>query len=245
MGDCSDRFVNQGVRQRGILSTHLYKVYVHPLLVILKNKRLGFRLGTVYIGSPAVADNVSYLTRFKYELQLMCGEGSVFSARNRYQIHPTNTIVTTLSGKAEDGDPWTLEENEQVVSDRKHHLGITRARKKESEINISDRLSLARRTSYHLMNTGLHGTNVLKPETSYVIYKCDVISRMINGLEVICLTKAHSLINLKDIIFISFVKSKLYRKKRLVLQYACSRVHFLLRRKNMKETIEFIICSHQ
>ena len=51
LGDCGDRFpVNQGVRQGGILSTPLYKVYIHPLLDILKNKRLGFRLGTVYIG---------------------------------------------------------------------------------------------------------------------------------------------------------------------------------------------------
>ena len=72
LGDCSDRFpVNQGVRQGGILSTPLYKVYVHPLLDILKNKRLGFRFGTVYIGSPAVADDAAYLTRLKYELQLM------------------------------------------------------------------------------------------------------------------------------------------------------------------------------
>ena len=37
LGDCSNRFpVNQGVRQGGILSTPLYKVYVHPLLDILK-----------------------------------------------------------------------------------------------------------------------------------------------------------------------------------------------------------------
>ena len=131
LGDCSDRFpVNQGVRQRGILSTPLYKVYVLPLLDILKNKRLGFCLGTVYIGSPAVADDVAYLTRLKYELQLMFGEGSGFSARNRHQIHQTKTIVAMLSGRADDGDSWTLGENELVVSDRATHLGITRARKK-------------------------------------------------------------------------------------------------------------------
>ena len=190
LGDCSDRFpVNQGVRQGGILSTPLYKVYVHPLLDILKNRRLGFRLGTVYIGSPAVADDVAYLTRLKYELQMMFGEGSGFSARNRYQIHPTKTIVAMLSGRADDGDSWTLGENELVVSDRATHLGITRAGKKESEINILDRISLARRTSYLLMNTGLHGTNGLNPETSYVIYKCYVLPRMLYGLEVIHLTK--------------------------------------------------------
>ena len=94
-----------------------------------------------------------------------------------------------LSGKADDGDRWTLGGNELEVSDRATHLGITRAGKKESEINISERISLARRTSYLLMNTGLHGTNGLNPETSYVIYKCYVIPRMLYGLEVIHLTK--------------------------------------------------------
>ena len=42
LGDCSDSFaVNQCVRQEAILSTHLYKVYVNPLLDIIKDKRLG------------------------------------------------------------------------------------------------------------------------------------------------------------------------------------------------------------
>ena len=109
----------------------------------------------------------------------MFGEGSGFSARNRYQIHPTKTIEAMLSGRADDGDSWTLGENELVVSDRATHLGITRAGKKESEINILDRISLARRTSYLLMNTGLHGTNGLNPETSYVIYKCYVLPPII------------------------------------------------------------------
>ena len=40
LGDYSDRFdVNQGVRQRGILSTHLCKFYVHPPQDILKKTR--------------------------------------------------------------------------------------------------------------------------------------------------------------------------------------------------------------
>ena len=96
-----------------------------------------------------------------------------------------------LSGKAEYGDSWTLRENELVVSDRATHLGMIRAGKKESEINILDRISfkLTRRTSYLIMNTDLHGTNGLNPETSYVIYKCYVLSRMVYGLEVIHLTK--------------------------------------------------------
>ena len=49
--------------------------YILTFMATRGYKRLGFRLGTVYIGSPAVADDVAYLTRLKYELQLMFGQG--------------------------------------------------------------------------------------------------------------------------------------------------------------------------
>ena len=50
VGGLSDSFpINQGVRQGDILSTHLYKIYIDPLLDILKSKRLGLRIGTTHI----------------------------------------------------------------------------------------------------------------------------------------------------------------------------------------------------
>ena len=61
--------------------------------------------------------------------------------------------------------------------------------RKESEMNIKDRISLARRTSYSLINTGLHGTNGLNPKTSYVIYRTYVIPRLLYGLEITSLNK--------------------------------------------------------
>ena len=46
-GGLSDSFpINQGVRQGGILSTDLYKVYIDPLMNVLKSKRLGLKIGT-------------------------------------------------------------------------------------------------------------------------------------------------------------------------------------------------------
>ena len=171
LGDCSYGFsVNQGVKQGGILSIHIYKVYIDPLLDILRSKRLGLRLGTVYIGDPTVADDLAFLTTLKDEQHLMFGEAGGFSSSNRYQIHPTKTAVTMLSGSPEDGELWTLGENELKVTDSTVHLGITRVGRKESEINTTERISLARRTAYLLMNTGLHGTNGLNPKVSHVIY---------------------------------------------------------------------------
>jgi hypothetical protein len=43
------------------------------------------------------------------------------------------------------------------------HLGIIRAETRDYEANIEDRISLARKTMYALMNTGLHGSNGINP----------------------------------------------------------------------------------
>ena len=72
------------------------------------------------------------------------------------------------------------------LSESAVHLGISRAGKKESAINVNDIIRLARRTLYSLMNTGLHGVNGLSPETSYVIYRAYLL---LYGLEVLCLTQ--------------------------------------------------------
>jgi hypothetical protein len=48
---------------------------------------------------------------------------------------------------------WTLGESEICPTNQAVYLGIIRSEMKENEINIEDRISLARRTMYTLMNT--------------------------------------------------------------------------------------------
>lgn len=98
-------------------------------------------------------------------------------------------IHVSLNSSNGENLSWTLGENELALSDSTVHLGVVRAGKKEPELNIKNRISLARRTSYSLINTGLHGTNRLNPKTSYIIYRAYVIPRLLYGLEVISLTK--------------------------------------------------------
>ena len=50
-------------------------------------------------------------------------------------------------------------------------------------------MSLARKTSYSLMNSGLHGANGLNAETAYVIFRAYLLPRLLYGLEVLSLTK--------------------------------------------------------
>ena len=107
-----------------------------------------------------------------------------------FSIHTAKTSIVVLSNKNPDKDcKWSLGDNTVHLSDTAVHLGINRAGKKESSINVKERISFARRTSYSLVNTGLHGTTGLNPMTSYIIYKAYVLPRLLYGLETLSLTK--------------------------------------------------------
>ena len=153
-------------------------------------KRLGLKVGTVYVGCPACADDVALLASSDKELQLMLREAMIYARKKRYNIQPTKTSIVVLSNKNPDKDcKWSLGDNTVHLSDTAVHLGINRAGEKESSINVKERISLARRTSYSLMNTGLHGTTGLNPMTSHIIYKAYVLPSLLYGIETLSLTK--------------------------------------------------------
>jgi hypothetical protein len=55
-------------------------------------------------------------------------------------------------------------------SDSAVHIGVTRSRIKEVELNID-----ARRTKHGLLGTGFHGTNGIDSITAFQIYKSYVL----------------------------------------------------------------------
>jgi hypothetical protein len=71
-GDISESFpIKQGVRQVGVLSTFLYKVYNNALLQDLQSQKLGFTIGRTYVGCPTCADDIALLSSNVNELQDM------------------------------------------------------------------------------------------------------------------------------------------------------------------------------
>ena len=63
--------VEQGVRQGGVLSTHLYKVYINELLLDLERHDLGISIGNAYPSCPSCADDIVLLASNQIELQEM------------------------------------------------------------------------------------------------------------------------------------------------------------------------------
>ena len=62
---------------------------------------------------------------------------------------------------------WKLGSTSVNVKSETVHLGLIRSEKLENDINIRDRISLAR-TLYALIKAGVHGSNGLSPKVSYI-----------------------------------------------------------------------------
>ena len=186
--------IKQGVRQGGILSTHLYKIFVQDLLVELEQNSLGYHLGDIYIGAPTCADDIAFISNNEHELQIMLNVIDRYAKEHHYKIHPTKTEIIDCS-KIKTDYNWTMDGKKVKTTDCSEHLGVKRTDGSENNFNVKDRIQTARRTRYALMGSGVHGTNGLNPEISYQIYRTYVIPRLIYGLEVLPLTKS----NLEDL----------------------------------------------
>ena len=125
----------------------------------------------------------------------------------------------------------SLGENFVSFSDTLVHLVVTRAGKKEHVINVETRISSARRTSYSLMNTGLHGANELSPEVQNLRY-----SRLLYGLVIIPLKPQLYKINIYHIMTLRNIQS-------LPQWTATSAVNLLLGRLPLEADLHKILLS--
>ncbi|VDI63306.1 Hypothetical predicted protein [Mytilus galloprovincialis] len=92
-GELSDSFnILQGVRQGGILSTNLYKIFVEDLLVELEKNAIGFSLGDIYCGTPT-CDDIALISSNPAELQIMLNTIGRYANQHHCNIHPTKSKV--------------------------------------------------------------------------------------------------------------------------------------------------------
>ena len=147
--------IKQGVRQGGILSTHLYKIFVQDLLTELEDNSIGYHLGNIYVGAPTCADDFAFISKNKYEMQVMLNVVSRYAKEHHYSIHPTKTQLIDCS-KKKSNYKWTLDNHELHTTQSGTHLGIIRSENNENSINVHERIQAARRTKYALMGSWIH-----------------------------------------------------------------------------------------
>ena len=81
----------------GILSTHLYKIFVQDLLLELESQCLGFQLGDIYIGTPTCTDDIALIESSKDNLQIMINVIGRYAKQHHYRIHPMKTKIIQYS----------------------------------------------------------------------------------------------------------------------------------------------------
>lgn len=86
----------QGVKQGGLLSADLYKIYIEDLLHLFEETDKGCKIGNINVNSVACTDNIALFSDNWYDLQLLLN----FSA-NYSSMHHYTTEDCYYSGKPE------------------------------------------------------------------------------------------------------------------------------------------------
>jgi hypothetical protein len=189
-GLLSDSFsVGQGVRQGGVLSPDLYKSYINDLLSDMNCKDLGKSIGTTYVGTPTVADDVLLISDSPLDLQLMMQQADLYSCRERYQLHPEKSSIVQFSrSRSIHPFKWNLAGKDMAPVECATHLGISHQGAQVGEHVhaqwIRDKLKQTRGTVYSMIDIGLHGRNGLNAYTCVRIYEAYALPKLLYGLEV-------------------------------------------------------------
>lgn len=192
----SDQYqIYQGVKQGGLLSADLYKIYIEDLLTLFENTHIGCKIGDINVNSVACADDIALISENRHDLQLLLNYSEMYSSLHHYTLQPQKSVIIPINQKPKNVEnlEFKLKSNVMPVVEKSAHLGISRStsKRKTDGHTIEQNITKARRTSYSLMNLGLHGNNGLDPTTSTAIIKCYVLPVLTYGIEILQPTKAN------------------------------------------------------
>ena len=188
----SEKFpVLQGVKQGGLLSADLYKIYLEDLLETYEQTSNGCQIGNITVNAVACADDVALLSNNPTELQFLVNLATQYSSKHHYNLQPQKSVIipvkSTLQKKNSHQINVQLNGQEMPIIDESSHLGIMRSTsiQKTQTATIERNINKARKTAYSLMSIGMHGENGIDPITAVHLYKTFVQPTLTFGLEVI------------------------------------------------------------
>ncbi len=106
--------IDQGVRQGGVLSSDLYKVYVNDLLNRICESGLGASIGSIHCAAPTCADDITLMSTDPDELQLLLDMSHDYSCMEQYTLQPTKSVILKVkrtavrSSEGTESYPWKL-----------------------------------------------------------------------------------------------------------------------------------------
>ena len=105
-GEASEKFeVIQGVKQGGLLSADLYKVYSNDLFDTLDQCGVGGRIGDIRIAAPGCCDDVAVQSNDPSELQILVNNSKHYSGLHHYILQPQKSVVIEPELTKQKGNP--------------------------------------------------------------------------------------------------------------------------------------------
>ncbi|MES9972509.1 MAG: reverse transcriptase domain-containing protein [Candidatus Thiodiazotropha sp.] len=187
VGQTTESFsIQQGVRQGGILSTDMYKIYLNPQLNRLSESGKGGTIGEIDCSAPTAADDIAAVTDEAPSLQSLVSISDDFSRMERYLLQPEKSVVMAIPGakkpkEMQGNEKWNIYEKEMPIVTEAMHMGLRRSSVSE-EVTISENITKSRRSFYSLMSADLQG---MDPETAIQLYQTYVLPVLNYGLEVV------------------------------------------------------------
>ena len=189
--------VKQGVRQGGILSADLYKLYINQLLNQYESAGIGYRIGNISTNSTACADDIALVSDCDEHTQILINMAYDYASMEGYQLQPTKSVIINVTPKrtvsVQNQLEFTLGTSKMPKVERSTHLGIIRTEslKNNMIVNVEENIKKARRSAYSLFGSGFHGYNGLDVDTMIHLFKIYVTPVLLYGLELILPTSIY------------------------------------------------------
>jgi hypothetical protein len=150
-GQISEHFqVNQGVRQGGILSTDLYKLYINPLLARLESANVGMRIGNISTNCTACADDVALLSGNPNHTQILINMCNDYAHMEGYELQPAKSVALNIKVKSKKKSLYVknykLDTKTMPTVESAVHLGIIRT------ISLTENMTINHRHLFHSKN---------------------------------------------------------------------------------------------
>ena len=171
-------------------------MFLNPLLNLYSANSLGLQIGSIFLGSPASADDLLFLARTAIELQEVICVQEFYANDEHYDISDTKTKVFIANSvlsteKRNENGTFTLNGKDVKVVDECVHLGIHRDSKSRS-VNtktVDERIQSAQRCAYSLMGASSHGQNGVNPMVSLTMWNIFILPCLMYGLDILTLIK--------------------------------------------------------
>jgi hypothetical protein len=121
------------VKQGGLLSAKLYKLYIEDLLKSYENSKIGYRIGTITINTVACADDIALqnvVSDNPHDLQILVNLAVQYSITHRYKLQPQKNVVIEVNKKGRNQQdknlPLKINQDDMPTVEKSAHLGILR-----------------------------------------------------------------------------------------------------------------------